>query len=118
MRLGVVRQYSFEAAHVLPWHAGKCSRLHGHSYRLVVTVTGELDHRGVVCEFSELDKKIESGLLFGESGLDHSDLNLTIENPTAERIALHIGDRLTSMDIAWTRIELWETLDGAAVIER
>ena len=35
----VRRNFDFEAAHLLPHHPGECRDLHGHSYRLVVTVT-------------------------------------------------------------------------------
>jgi len=54
MRISIVRRYRFEAAHTLPWHPGKCSRTHGHSYVLEVQVAGELDNRGVVMDFAEV----------------------------------------------------------------
>jgi 6-pyruvoyltetrahydropterin/6-carboxytetrahydropterin synthase len=34
------KRFRFESSHVLPHHTGKCARLHGHSYRLEVTVRG------------------------------------------------------------------------------
>jgi len=37
MRTLVTRSFTFEAAHQLPWHPGKCRDLHGHGYRLEVT---------------------------------------------------------------------------------
>ena len=40
------RTFRFEAAHVLPFHQGKCSRMHGHSYRLDVAVRGPLQTDG------------------------------------------------------------------------
>ena len=39
----VKRVFDFEAAHRLPGHPGKCRELHGHSYRLVVTVDRPVD---------------------------------------------------------------------------
>jgi 6-pyruvoyltetrahydropterin/6-carboxytetrahydropterin synthase len=50
MRTRVSRSFAFEAAHHLPWHAGKYQRLHGHHYRLEVTVEGPLNEHGVVIE--------------------------------------------------------------------
>jgi 6-pyruvoyltetrahydropterin/6-carboxytetrahydropterin synthase len=113
-----MRRYAFEAAHVLPWHPGKCSQLHGHSYQLLLTVEGVLDERGVVAEFGELDDLVEATVIDGEHGLDHTDLNRVIDNPTVERVAMHIAERLSAIAIKWTRLELWETSKGAAVIER
>lgn len=103
---------------MLPWHPGKCSQLHGHSYKLLLTVNGALDERGVVAEFGELDDVVEATIIHGEHGLDHTDLNRVIENPTVERVAICIAERLSAIAINWTRLELWETRDGAAVIER
>ena len=39
-------RFGFEAAHQLPWHPGRCRDLHGHSYRLEVTVEGPIGEHG------------------------------------------------------------------------
>jgi 6-pyruvoyl-tetrahydropterin synthase len=77
-----------------------------------------MDDRGVVAEFGDLDDVIETNLLLGDDGLDHADLNTVIDNPTVERLAVHIGERLSSLSLNWTRVELWETSRGAAIVER
>lgn len=100
---------------MLPWHPGKCSRLHGHSYRLEVTASGPVDDRGVVMDFSEVDAVVDEHVV---SALDHRLLNDLLENPTAERVALMAGDRLTAAGLPWTALRLWETEDGSVVIER
>lgn len=115
MRVTVVRQYRFEAAHVLPWHPGKCSRLHGHSYRLEVKVQGPLDGRGVVMDFAEVDDVVERCVV---GPLDHQHLNDLMDNPTAERVALLAGERLTQAGLPWSALRLWETEDGSVVVER
>lgn len=115
MRIAVVRRYDFDAAHVLPWHQGKCARLHGHTYRLEVTVAGPLDHRGIVMDFAEVDEVVERHVL---AILDHRHLNDVLENPTAERVALLVGERLTAAELPWSQLRLWETADGSVVIER
>ena len=49
----VRRSFDFEAAHQLPHHPGKCRELHGHSYRLVVSVNRPVDgHSGMAIDFS------------------------------------------------------------------
>lgn len=118
MRISIVRRYRFEAAHTLPWHPGKCRRIHGHSYVLEVHVTGELDDRGVVMDFAEVDTIVDQHVLEGPNGLDHVDLNALLENPTAELVAVHIGERLDAAGLSWTMLRLWETEDGSVVIER
>lgn len=118
VRMSVVRQYRFEAAHRLPWHPGKCNRVHGHSYLLEVEVAGPLDDRGVVMDFAEVDAVVAEHVLDGPDGLDHADLNDTLANPTAELLAAHIAERLAGAGLAWSRLRLWETADGSVVVER
>lgn len=118
MRIGVVRRYGFEAAHALAWHPGKCRRVHGHSYVLEVEVAGSLDERGVVLDFAEVDAVVEEHVLGGPDGLDHVDLNDRLDNPTAELVAVLIGERLDGAGLPWTRLRLWETADGSVVLER
>lgn len=55
MKLSISKEFRFEASHVLPLHPGACSRLHGHSWVLKVTVDGEVDREtGFVVDFGEL----------------------------------------------------------------
>jgi 6-pyruvoyltetrahydropterin/6-carboxytetrahydropterin synthase len=115
MRTTVARRYRFEAAHRLPWHPGKCSRVHGHSYILEVRVTGDLDERGVVMDFAEVDAVVDKHVL-GE--LDHTDLNDVLDNPTAELVAAWIGARLSAAGMPWSSLRLWETEDGSVLLER
>ena len=53
-RTRVTCTFAFEAAHHLAWHPGRCRNLHGHSYRLDVSVEGPLDANGVVLDFDTL----------------------------------------------------------------
>ncbi|GAA0902684.1 6-carboxytetrahydropterin synthase QueD [Virgisporangium aurantiacum] len=104
----VTRSFSFDAAHQLPWHPGKCARLHGHTYRLEVTATGPVGTNGIVIDFADLKSAVERDLI---DRLDHTLLNDSIDNPTAERVALHILDTLVQRGLPVTRIRLWETPD-------
>lgn len=109
----VTRSFTFDAAHVLPWHPGKCSRLHGHTYRLEVSVTGPLDCNGVVVDFGDIKKIVASAVL---EPLDHTLLNDTIDNPTAERLAVHILDELQRAGLSPSAVRLWETADCSAEV--
>ncbi len=107
--------YAFEAAHRLEWHQGKCNRLHGHTYRLEVLVSGDLDKNGVIEDFSDVDAVVEAQVL---SRLDHQYLNEIIPNPTAEETVLYIGAALDDGRLAWGRLRLWETSLGSVLLER
>jgi 6-pyruvoyltetrahydropterin/6-carboxytetrahydropterin synthase len=113
----VRKQFAFEAAHVLPYHAGKCSRMHGHSYRIDVAVDGPLREdgpaRGMVVDFDDIGAAVAAHVV---AALDHTTLNDVIENPTAERIALWAWRRLAPALPGLAEIVLWETASACAVV--
>lgn len=120
MKIEMTKRFTFEAAHILPWHSGKCSRPHGHSYKAEVTVKGETNENGIIEDFYRLKETFQSQV---ERRLDHQDLNGIIDNPTAERIAQWI---LTEMSATWSanryngevvRVRLWETETGSVTVE-
>ena len=106
-RLTVRRRFRFEAAHRLPGHAGECRELHGHSYGLSVAVEREVDPgTGMALDFSDLKKVVEREIV---DRLDHSCLNDTMENPTAEIIVVWIWERLAAALPGLSEVELHET---------
>lgn len=102
----VTRTFSFEAAHQLKWHSGACKNLHGHSYKLEVTVAGELDDNGIVIDFSDLRAVVDEVVI---DRFDHTYLNDLIANPTAEVIAGEIWQTLAAAGLRLDRVVLWET---------
>ncbi|MGQ0521129.1 MAG: 6-carboxytetrahydropterin synthase QueD [Actinomycetota bacterium] len=106
MRTRVTKSFTFEAAHQLPWHAGRCRRLHGHGYRLEVTVEGPLGEHGVVVDFDDLKAVVQREVV---DRYDHAYLNDLLDNPTAELIAADAWKRLEAAGVAPARIRLWET---------
>jgi 6-pyruvoyltetrahydropterin/6-carboxytetrahydropterin synthase len=105
------KHFRFEAAHVLPYHPGKCARLHGHSYRLEVAVRGPLQSdgpaRGMIADFETI-----------KTVLDHQNLNDFMENPTAEQIVMWIWRRLDPRIDGLDELVLWETPTSCAVLRR
>src|ERR1700736_4651038 len=91
MRARVTRTFSFDAAHHLPWHPGKCRNLHGHTYRLEVSVEGPVGEQGIVWDFADLAELVRREVL---ERYDHQYLNDLMDNPTAELIAADIWKRL------------------------
>lgn len=94
----VVKQFRFAAAHRLPNHHGACRNLHGHTWKLEVGVTGEInDVTGMIADFGEI-KSIVNQVIIDK--LDHQYLNeLAIPDfpsdcPTAENMVNWMGSVL------------------------
>jgi 6-pyruvoyltetrahydropterin/6-carboxytetrahydropterin synthase len=103
-------EFRFEAAHRLPAVAAdhKCSRLHGHSYRVEVHVSGPVDAvSGMVMDFAEIKEAVKPIC----DRLDHYYLNEVdgLENPTSENLARWIWDRLQPTLPAVSKIVVRET---------
>ena len=111
--------FRFEAAHVLPYHLGKCARPHGHSYRLEVALRGPLQSdgpaRGMIEDFDTVRAIVHREIL---DVLDHTSLNDLIENPTCEHIVRWIWDRLLAALPGLDELVLWETATSCAVLRR
>lgn len=108
----ISQAFKFEAAHRLPKvpETHRCSRLHGHSYRVEVQLDGPVDPRtGFVVDFFDL----ESSFADIVGALDHRCLNEVegLENPTAENIAIWIWDRLASSLRQISAVRVYETAE-------
>ena len=108
-RTRVTCTFTFEAAHRLAWHPGKCRNLHGHSYRLDVSVEGPLDDHGVVLDFDTLQDIVRTRVV---DLWDHRDLNEVLDNPTAELLAQRAWELLTAGGLDLAALRLWETTDS------
>jgi 6-pyruvoyltetrahydropterin/6-carboxytetrahydropterin synthase len=108
----------FAAAHQLRNYRGKCENLHGHNYKVRVTVQGqELNSIGLLADFTELKAALRE---ISES-LDHKFLNeippFTEINPSAENVAKYICDRLqvslreggSEVPVTIAEVKVWET---------
>jgi 6-pyruvoyltetrahydropterin/6-carboxytetrahydropterin synthase len=113
------KTFRFEAAHVLPHHPGKCARLHGHSYRFEVAISGPLQTegpaRGMILDFDDLALVVEPQVV---DKLDHASLNDLMPNPTAEHIAQWIWDALSPHFAGLDEIVVWETATACAVVRK
>ena len=86
-QIRITKQFSFETGHALYGYDGKCKNVHGHSYKLSVTVIGQpITDRtnvkfGMVIDFSDLKKIVK------EEIVDHFD-HATVFNETTPHIEL------------------------------
>ena len=107
------KEYSFESAHFIYNHPGKCRNLHGHSYKLFVLVEGDPNpESGMIIDFDDLSKVVTEQVL---SKLDHHFLNDIIPLSTAENIALWVWAQLKPGLPLLRQIEVYETADNCVI---
>jgi 6-pyruvoyltetrahydropterin/6-carboxytetrahydropterin synthase len=117
-------EHTFAAGHALRNYRGRCENVHGHNWRIEITVAGEkLDSAGMLVDFLELKRLINAAV----DPLDHQFLNevppFDTVNPSAENLARHlygeisrgIGAANDQAPIHVTQVKVWETADAAAV---
>jgi len=90
----VTKEFRFDSAHYLPDYYGKCERMHGHTYKLHVTVEGEVAENGLVIDFVILKKIVKEKVL---SKLDHQVVNDVVPMASAENVAIWIWNQLVDM---------------------
>lgn len=54
MSVRISKEFRFEMGHRLPYHSGGCQNVHGHSYRLHVSIIGKQDEGGMVLDYDTL----------------------------------------------------------------
>lgn len=127
MKVQVTKVFRFESAHYLPFHAGKCQNMHGHNYKLEVTVSGgilvDTPQAGMVMDFGNLKQLVKDLVV---DPCDHKCLNDVEQfgfsvNPTAENMVfdfqktlreeLHILSMRSGQALHLERLKLWETDD-------
>lgn len=110
----------FDSAHYLPDYHGKCERLHGHRFKVVMRVQGShVGHGGMVYDFAEMKRHLRDEL----AHLDHCCLNdleeFTSDPPSSENIARwlyeRIAPRISGGEIRLNAIEVWESPTSGVV---
>ena len=65
----ITREFTFDSAHILPNHSGKCKRLHGHTYRMQVTLESDAPFQfgasseGMLLDFTMLDEIVKTTIV-------------------------------------------------------
>ena len=109
---------SFSAAHLLAQIGGKCEELHGHNFRVEVTLAApDLNESGLLIDFRVVKKWLSVIL----DQMDHKHLNelpcFAGINPSAENIAKYIytsmEPKATESQVRIARIKVWESENAA-----
>lgn len=123
-KVSVTKRFTFEASHNLIDYDGPCSNLHGHSYKLYVTVSGYVDTVSknvtdcMVIDFKDIKSIVKREVV---DKLDHTYLNEVFTQPTAEVMAVLIFETLENAfpkDCTLEKIRLYETEDSYAEVCR
>jgi 6-pyruvoyltetrahydropterin/6-carboxytetrahydropterin synthase len=120
----VTVEHKFAAGHALRDYKGGRENIHGHNWKVEVTVAGEsLDRTGLLVDFIDLRRNIAGAI----SRLDHQFLNEITPfdevNPSAENIAVYLHGEISKGlaavnaggPVRVSRVKVWETDDAAAV---
>jgi 6-pyruvoyltetrahydropterin/6-carboxytetrahydropterin synthase len=135
--LEVTKIFKFEASHILNKHPGKCSRLHGHSWVLEVSVEGPVNpETGFVMDFGDISQAVDRIILeldHRHLGVWNSDLREVVGSeawavpglsrsfyPTCENLLIWIGHKLltSAYPLDWSRLSLRETCTSVAILTR
>lgn len=120
----VTVEQTFAAGHALREYKGKCENIHGHNYRVQITVEGEeLNRIGLLVDFVDLKRAVREVIAI----LDHQFINdlepFTVINPSAENLAKYFYDEVSSrLDFKTfgapariAQVRIWETDTSIAV---
>ena len=113
-------EQDFDAAHFLRGYQGKCEAVHGHRFRVVVTVKASaVNDIGIAYDFTELKGHLRDIL----SRFDHTCLNdvppFDRINPSSENIATTVYNelhpRLAGVPVSISSVEVWESPQSRVV---
>ncbi|KEO75820.1 6-carboxytetrahydropterin synthase QueD [Anditalea andensis] len=126
--LSITKSFHFEAAHRISDYDGACQYLHGHSYKLEVTISGKEMVKGdMLMDFKILKSLVnkiaiepwDHALILKDNEINHSEFDhlngktyWMETEPTAERMVLHLSEQLAGLlpqGFSVRRVKLYET---------
>lgn len=131
----VTKTVKFDAAHVLTNHQGLCRNLHGHTYRVDISVSREdpLEEGDMVIDFKELKRiatveicdRFDHAFIYNTSSEGEREIAAVVEKhgmrtvalpyrSTAENLARHFYETLASRIAGLSAVTVWETADSSA----
>ena len=122
-RVLITKEFTFDAAHHLHAYEGKCHELHGHTYRLQVSVRARPNEIGLGMDFGVIKKIVQEQVV---QRLDHRYLNTALPpmNTTAENMIVWMYEQIEAAlqkhdeEAELERLILWETPTSSVEITR
>ena len=131
----VTKTVRFDAAHILTNHEGLCKNLHGHTYRVDVSVAqAEGDTRDMVIDFKELKRiatevvcdRFDHAFIYNTESTGEREIAAVVEKhgmrtvaipfrSTAENLAKMFYGELKARIPGLSEVRVWETADSCAV---
>jgi len=129
----VTKTVKFDAAHVLTNHAGLCKNLHGHTYRVDVSVAGVAPASDMVIDFKDLKTiatevicdRFDHAFIYSTGSVGEREIAAVVEKngmrtvalpfrSTAENLARYFFEELRPRIPALSSVKVWETADSVA----
>lgn len=129
----VTKTVKFDAAHVLTNHCGLCKNLHGHTYRVDVSVAGADDGGDMVIDFKDLKRiatevicdRFDHAFICNTSSRGEMEIAEVVERngmrtvrlpfrSTAENLAEYFFTELKPVIPALAAVKVWETAESSA----
>ena len=130
----VTKSVKFDAAHILTNHQGLCKNLHGHTYRVDVSVTQpDDDPRDMVIDFKDLKSvatsvicdRFDHAFIYSTASEGESEIASVVEKhgmrtvalpfrSTAENLARYFFGELKPQIPGLVSVKVWETADSCA----
>ncbi|MFI3211374.1 MAG: 6-carboxytetrahydropterin synthase QueD [Peptostreptococcaceae bacterium] len=125
--LSITKEFTFDSCHYLKMYEGKCANLHGHTYKLQITITGDrLYSNGLLLDFGDLKTMVNEHII---DKVDHKNLSEVFDfNTTAELMVTYFSDILDDVlnkhnkenndTLQVSRVRLWETPTSYATFDK
>ena len=130
----ITKTIRFDAAHVLSDHSGLCKNLHGHTYRVDISVSCRTTGSdGMVMDFKDLKKiaveeicgRFDHAFIYNTGSEGEREIAALVERhgmrtapvpfrSTAENLSRHFFDMLRPLLPGMVRVKVWETADSSA----
>lgn len=111
----ITKQFSFEMAHALRNYDGLCRNIHGHSYKMDITLTGQPLHdenspkNGMVMDFGDLKRLVNEEII---SLLDHALVLNAKTDPQLVDVLKQNYEKIVTVDYQPTTENLLEFIAG------
>jgi len=131
------KEYRWEMSHHLQFYDGLCKNIHGHSYKMIIELEGEIDKNGIVLDFFKIDEIVKPILneydhCFAINSNDNEIRDFLINNnfkivdldfnPTSENLSRHFANLLKDKfaefsNLYFLTVRIYETIDAYAEIK-